>query len=242
MLRASLASLALMLSLSSYAAAVPAPAGVPPSVNLWRSPDAFNPAGAPFEMAAVEPSSTASTGVGSDGLSIRYAIMNTSKETLTRIGVLVLSFFPSGQLAGYHTFNMKTRVAPGERTYGTYATARYHVAASDRLVMVPYSAAGSALRWTMSADDLAAVGRTLTSARGEASAAGEVNLQDVVGPPHNQYPGDPGSSGGCLTTCQSANSQCEAICKCGIASTGCTCNPDGTLTTSCSCFMCPPPK
>jgi hypothetical protein len=210
--------------------------------NTWRSPEAFNPTGAPFQLLQA-PAASLKSGIGTGGLSVRYAIHNTSKETLTRLGIEVLTFFPSGQVKGFHVFTMKTRIAPGETVFGTYASAQYHVAPGDRLVMVPYSASGAALRWTMDRDDLAAVSQSLEAAAGDASSAGMVSLEDrAAGPPQNQYPpGDPGGSTSCLTTCQSAASQCESTCKCGVSSTSCTCNADGSLTTSCSCFQCPKP-
>ncbi len=213
--------------------------------GAWRSPEAFNPNGAAFQVAQVAPPASARSGVGGkDGLSVRYAIVNTSNETLTRVGIEVAAFYPSGQAKGFHVFTIKARIAPGERLVGTYATAHYHIAAGDRLVMVPYSAAGATLRWVMGQEDFTAVIRSLESAQGEAAAARMVNLQEPsVGPPQNPYvPGDPGNGGSCLSTCQAASTHCEATCRCGVSSTSCTCNPDGSLTTSCSCFQCPPPK
>lgn len=47
---------------------------------------------------------------------------------------------------------------------------------------------------------------------------------------------------GCLATCQTAAALCESTCKCGVSSNSCTGNPDGSLTTSCSCFQCPSSK
>jgi len=238
LLAAALLLIGLALAVASQSAT-----NYPALTNVWRSPEAFNPTGVPFQMVQVALAESRSSAVGQDGLSIRYAILNTSKDTLTRVGIGVVEFFPSGQIKGFHIFTMKVRIAPGDRVFGTYATAQYRIARGDRLVMVPYSAAGSTLHWVMDKDDFVAVNRSLEAVQGDASSAGMVNLQEsAVGPPHNQYPGDPGGGGSCLSTCQTAASQCEATCKCGVSSTGCTCNPDGSLTTSCACFQCPPPK
>jgi hypothetical protein len=130
------------------------------SGNTWRSPEAFNPTGAPFQLLQA-PAASLSSRVGTDGLSVRLAIHNISKETLTQVGIEVLTFFPSGQVKGFHVFTLKARIAPGETVFGTYASAQYHVAPGDRLVMVPYSASGAAFRWAMGSDDLVAVSQSL---------------------------------------------------------------------------------
>ncbi len=206
---------------------------------VFRPGDVVNLSGAPFEISPVQTSTPAPPAHGLFAFELRA--LNLSHGALTRIGVEALVFSPGGEPKGFYEFQIKTNLKPGVSTYLGYGTSKVgpgkipiHVAAGDRVVLMPYAAQGPETSWQASSADLAEARAALKAAQGDASLA---NIRGAVTSQNQTPPGDPGSSGTCLA-CQNAYSQCEAVCKCGVSSVSCNCNDN---SQSCSCFQCPKP-
>jgi hypothetical protein len=196
-----------LLASAGFAAAAPLVAAV------WRSPGAVNPAGVPFELAQVPAAPCSDSPVEGDGLSIQYVLHNRSAETLTQVGIEVVSFSAGGQLKGFRTYTGAVEIGPGERTTNTYAAAGFPVAPGDRLVMLPYSARGSTLRWQVPDAEFLRRTQALTAAQGDTP---------------------PALRSSCL------NPALCKTCRCGVASSFCESDASGApVVVRCDCGPCP---
>jgi len=115
--------------------------------GVWRSPRPVNSDGAPFELVQAPLMPCGDSPVSADGLSIEYSVHNISSETLTHVGIEVVSLSPARQVNAYQIYEGPVHLAPGERALYTYASGKMHVSPADHLVMLPYSALGGSLRW-----------------------------------------------------------------------------------------------
>jgi hypothetical protein len=203
---------------TALAFAVAASALAPPAIaGAWRSPAAVNLPGAPFELVQVPTAPCSDSPVAGDGLSIQYAIRNTSAETLRQVGIEIVSFSAAGELKAFQTYTGGVQIAPGASMWNTYTTAGYHVAPGDRLVMLPYSASSGrrgTLRWEVPGEELFRRTQALRAAQGDrAPPAGEA---------------------GCLNP-----SLCNG-CTCGTLGSFCESDASGALgTVRCECKECP---
>lgn len=211
----------------------------PVCAAVFRPVDLVNVPGAPYEISAAQASTPAPAAHGL--FAFEFRALNTGSEPLSRIGVEAMVFSPSGEPKGFYQFQIKTNLKPGVAAYLGYGTSKtgpgkipINAAAGDRIVLIPYAAAGPGSSWQAASSDLSEAHASLKAAKGDASF---VNVRGGVVSQNQTPPGDPGSTGTCLA-CQNAYTQCESVCKCGVSSVSCNCSDN---SQACSCFQCPPP-